>query len=224
MRFIIFLVLLPCVSGAEIFGTAYHWESFEPVRNALITINTTPPQSYVARDGSYLFNVEAGFYKISARYYSEGVLKLEDDVLLEVPANGSYRVDLILTPALEEETLFDSIDVGIVESDVNPSRNNFIYALIGLILAMVILGFFWKLWSKRKQELREEAEDMEDIPEDLREVIDVIRREGGRIKQKDLRKIIGCSEAKLSLMLADLESRGIIRKIKKGRGNIIILK
>jgi uncharacterized membrane protein len=30
------------------------------------------------------------------------------------------------------------------------------------------------------------------------------------------------SEAKISLMLTDLESQGKIRKIKKGRGNVVV--
>ena len=42
--------------------------------------------------------------------------------------------------------------------------------------------------------------------------------------QKDIRKSIPFSEAKVSLILADLEHTGKIEKIKKGRGNIIILK
>ena len=54
--------------------------------------------------------------------------------------------------------------------------------------------------------------------------VDLIKKEGGRISQKDLRKQIPLSEAKISLMIAELESKGVIDKIKKGRGNIIILK
>ena len=54
--------------------------------------------------------------------------------------------------------------------------------------------------------------------------VEKIREAGGRINQLELRQQLPYSEAKVSLMLADLESRGLIRKIKKGRGNIIILK
>ena len=45
-----------------------------------------------------------------------------------------------------------------------------------------------------------------------------------RTTQKEIRKIIPLSEAKISLMITDLESRDLIKKVKKGRGNIIILK
>jgi uncharacterized membrane protein len=41
--------------------------------------------------------------------------------------------------------------------------------------------------------------------------------------QRELRGRLHHSKAKISLMLADLENRGLIRKFKRGRGNIIVL-
>ncbi len=61
------------------------------------------------------------------------------------------------------------------------------------------------------------------IPSDLQEMLSIIRDQGGRITQKDLRLRLNCSEAKASLMITDLEDRGLVRKMKKGRGNVIIL-
>jgi uncharacterized membrane protein len=60
------------------------------------------------------------------------------------------------------------------------------------------------------------------LPDDLQELYEAIMNSGGRVTQKDLRKKFTCSEAKVSLMLADLEDRGLIKKIKRGRANIII--
>jgi uncharacterized membrane protein len=60
------------------------------------------------------------------------------------------------------------------------------------------------------------------LPDDLQELYETIMQSGGRVTQKDLRKKFTCSEAKVSLMLADLEDRGLIKKIKRGRANIII--
>jgi uncharacterized membrane protein len=63
------------------------------------------------------------------------------------------------------------------------------------------------------------------LPADLQEVIDIIRGQGGRMTQKDLRsRLKKYSEGKVSLMLADLERRERIEKFKKGRGNTVILK
>jgi uncharacterized membrane protein len=50
-----------------------------------------------------------------------------------------------------------------------------------------------------------------------------MEKSGGRITQLDLRKALPYSEAKVSLMITDLENRGIVKKIKKGRGNVLIL-
>jgi uncharacterized membrane protein len=71
----------------------------------------------------------------------------------------------------------------------------------------------------------EGADDEEsEIPSDLQEVLSAIRDDGGRISQKELRARLKYSEAKVSLMITDLEDRGLVKKVKKGRGNVIILK
>lgn len=71
--------------------------------------------------------------------------------------------------------------------------------------------------------LKPSISDSYTLPEDLKEVIRIMEKHGGRMTQLDLRKSLPYSEAKVSLMISDLESRGIVKKIKKGRGNILIL-
>lgn len=61
------------------------------------------------------------------------------------------------------------------------------------------------------------------ITKDLREVLDVIRGHRGRITQKDLRSRLEYSEVKVSLLLSELEKRGLIKKFKHGRENIVTL-
>lgn len=58
---------------------------------------------------------------------------------------------------------------------------------------------------------------------DCRSVIAVMERNGGRITQLDLRKALPYSEAKISLMISELEDAGYLKKIKRGRGNVLIL-
>ena len=86
------------------------------------------------------------------------------------------------------------------------------------ILILVLLFILYKKTKKPKIENK-----VIEIEDDLQNMINIIKENEGRITQKDLRKKINASEAKISLMIADLESKGTIRKIKKGRGNIIIL-
>lgn len=68
----------------------------------------------------------------------------------------------------------------------------------------------------------EEPESPEtNLPDDLKEIMNLIRANGNRITQRELRKKSPYSESKVSLMLSDLEERGLIEKFKRGRGNII---
>ena len=59
------------------------------------------------------------------------------------------------------------------------------------------------------------------LPDDLKEILNLIRANGNRITQRELRKKSPYSESKVSLMLSDLEERGLVEKFKRGRGNII---
>lgn len=51
-----------------------------------------------------------------------------------------------------------------------------------------------------------------------------ILKEQQRITQKDIRKEVPLSEAKVSLIITEMETKGIVQKIKKGRGNIVVWK
>ncbi len=213
---LLFLLILPAVvHAAQIYGSLYDWETLEPLSGVVVEINTTPEQVLVSRDGSYSFSVPGGSYLLRARYYENNLLKLEAQEELEVPQNGSYRIDLILFPTLEEEFLFDDIDVSILEEQ-EQGRSYVFLLVVALLFLAAVAGY---LYIRRRK-----GEEQEPLPEDLAQVLEIIRKEGGRVKQSELRKRLGCSEAKLSLMLADLEHRGKIKKIKKGRGNIVILR
>lgn len=78
---------------------------------------------------------------------------------------------------------------------------------------------------KVKEEMKDEPKETT-TPQgnELQLILDYLKKEGGRTTQKDLRKQFTSSEAKMSLMIAELEHRGVLEKIKKGRGNILILK
>ncbi len=156
----------------------------------------------IAKNGFYSFNVSPGDYKIVAKW--ENLVTEE-----KVSVKGSVRFDLILFPeiALEPEPVIEE-----------PKFDEPPYYLLSIAISGAVVLFL--VYLKR----RDRREDLNVLPEDLAKVVEIIRKEGGRITQKDLRKKLGYSEAKMSLVIADLERRGIIEKIKKGRGNIIFLK
>ncbi|AKB74893.1 hypothetical protein MSLAZ_1632 [Methanosarcina lacustris Z-7289] len=59
---------------------------------------------------------------------------------------------------------------------------------------------------------------------ELQRVMDIIRSHKGQITQKDLRSRLDYSEVKVSLMLSEMEKRGLIKKFKNGRENIVVLR
>lgn len=75
------------------------------------------------------------------------------------------------------------------------------------------------------EQKNKEAASLKDAPDDdlLKNIIRIIQDEGGRSTQKDIRKRIPLSESKISLAITQLEVEGRVKKIKKGRGNVIIL-
>jgi uncharacterized membrane protein len=101
-----------------------------------------------------------------------------------------------------------------------------------LLIALALAGtgaytyFYFKILPKKRpvaEKAGRQPVKIVGLPTDLKEVMDFITKSGGRVNQVELRRNIPYSEAKVSLMISDLEDRGLIRKIKKGRGNIIVL-
>jgi uncharacterized membrane protein len=91
-----------------------------------------------------------------------------------------------------------------------------------MIAIIVVLAFFLIKKHNQQPKIKEIINTEKD---DITQFIDEIKKVGGRITQKNLRgKFQQYSEAKVSLIITEMENKGIIGKIKKGRGNIIILK
>ena len=74
---------------------------------------------------------------------------------------------------------------------------------------------------KRPAHPRKESRE---VAGDLQKLVAVIKKEGGRTTQKELRRQIPLSEAKISLMITELEHKKMVQRVKKGRGNVVILK
>ncbi|MDK2795179.1 MAG: hypothetical protein PWQ22_111 [Archaeoglobaceae archaeon] len=209
MKPAIFLLVLIFVSTTaiadEIHGKVYRWDTLEPVK-AVVSIKNGIEQKMVAENGSYSFEVEPGEYTIIAR--SGNLFAIEN-----VTVKGRVTFDIIIFPELE-----------IVEPPEMPeieelSEEDYSWLAVGLSLTGILVIF-----ALKRKFRTEKSEEIEVLPEDLRKVLELIKAEGGRITQKELRRKLGFSEAKLSLIIADLERRGLIEKVKKGRGNIIFLK
>lgn len=210
MRAVLILLIILVSSSTgfadTIYGKIYRWDTLEPTK-AVVSIRNGVEQRMVAVDGSYSFEVEPGNYTIIAR--SGELLAVEN-----VTVKGKVLLDLILFPEIEIFEPPEMPEFGEVGEDHS-------WLAIFLSLAGIILIYgLKKIYLKGSTE----REEIEILPEDLRKVLEIVKAEGGRITQKELRKKLGYSEAKISLIIADLERRGLVEKVKKGRGNIIFLK
>ena len=215
--FLLFLTVLASpASGALIHGSVYDLE-LNILRQAVVEIDTTPQQLMVSQNGSYAFSVPPGSYVITARQTKLDLVAAEN---ITVSQEGEYVLDLILFPDLSPEEGFLNETLDVPEYDEPPVRLP-VTGIVLLVLA-VLAGLAWWYWKKRKQEPVPEEKNVS-AKADLEEILAFVRKEGGRTTQKDLRRAIPYSEAKISLMIAELESQGKLKKIKKGRGNILVL-
>ena len=196
------------VNAADIEGKVYDFY-LEPVNNAIVEINTEPKQVIVTKDSSYSFSVPQGDYILSASYSNDEEFYYEEN--LTVKEDGVYNIDIILAPLLEEDEDLEGIEIEFEE----PASDRLLYLFI--LIAMIAIASFLLL-KKRKSKPVEHSED-----ELTKSVINFIKSHGNRTTQKDIRERFPASEAKISLVLTELEHDKIIKKIKKGRSNVIIL-
>jgi uncharacterized membrane protein len=280
----IILILLSFGSAAAsdiatVHGVAYEWNTFEPLDNAIIEINSTPTQSIIAKNGTYSVGLANGTYKITARYYENQQLVYYAEDSITVSHQGSYVRDLLLIPSYsssENDTgTFLDLDVADMSSSGVSYKSSYIMDFILVLIAILFLVIYIikhnlqrhlltiitkknnrpdnkiinDIHAENTDESHVETKAMgkneintdisktdsdkgnedidispdEPVPADLQQILDILKSQGGRMTQKDIRKRLKYSEGKVSLMLLDLERRGKIQKFKKGRGNIIFI-
>ena len=237
--FIIIILFVNLAEAAKIHGAVYD-TGLKKINGAVVEINTKPLQRFVAVNGEYSFNIPNGEYIIKAKYLAEDLADLETEEKITVNAEGDFVLDLFLLPDLEE---LNETEVDVESFDLDNGKDTGFIILIIILSIIGILVLLYILFPKKfrikhiedreekiegekdeivKEEKIEQKIDSED--ENVKKIIDILKKEGGRMNQKDLRKMFAMSEAKMSLLIAELEHKGRIEKIKKGRGNIIILK
>jgi len=230
-------------SAATIHGIVYD-SNLEPVDGAIVQVNTLPRQQMVAQNGSYAFEVPSGNYSLRAsRSFNGSVYYTEEN--LSVQSEGEFTLDLIfLSFAPVEE-----IDVEQLPEDLpqvipsqaaqvpsqSPSLDALLLVAVGafvfLVIALVLLkarqrGSVQKARPKKKHAPEKATPSLPAVvvTPSQRQLLEQLARTGGRMTQKELRKALpNASEAAVSMDLTELEDAGAIKKIKKGRGNIIKL-
>ncbi|WMW26068.1 hypothetical protein RE474_04925 [Methanolobus sediminis] len=247
------LLLLSTIAAASetatVHGVAYEWSTLSPLDNVIIEVNSTPIQSIVAKYGMYSFELPEGSYCITASYYVNGDLTCYDEENITITDEGNYVVDLLLVPSYLNNSTEEPASY---VYSMSSSHLLILFVLIVLLLLVSLFfkvrgpgssnpesvnkknvpnGFSNKaakgnshtpFHGNRIQPIARNQSLM-DMSSDHQEILDIIRSAGGTISQKELRRYLSYSEGKASTILVDLEKRGLIRKVKKGRGNILFL-
>lgn len=212
------------VLAALIHGSVYDMD-LRPAKNVIVEVNTSPIQRYLAKSGNYSFRIPTGVYHIKTQHqYEEEIYKAEETI--SIVDNGVYVLDLFLFPDIsEDESLFEQANVDFGEpKEEEQNKTSMLYALIiVMILGVVGLGFFVKK-AKRKEKGEPARADYSGNTDYSKKIIYLLKSNQGRMTQKEIRKDIPLSEAKVSLLISELEAKQRLERIKKGRGNIIILK
>lgn len=209
------------VLAAELSGTIYNTE-LNIAKDVLVIINTTPQQRFLAKEGTYSFQLFPGDYMIQANYY-EGDDSLTSTEYVHVKDEGSYLFDLFLLPDISSEDILQDEVINVeLDQFLEESRpSSLTDVLIRLFMVLLVLGFFYYVWKNLSKKSSEELQDEDGLGS---QVLALLKREGGRISQKDLRKQFPHSEAKISLIITELVNKEKIEKIKRGRSNVLILK
>lgn len=250
---IIFFLFTGFAGAATISGNIFDSTDLEPLNNAIVSINSSPKQTIVATNAYYSFDVSPGNYSIAAKYFEDGNVLLEAEEKLTVSYDGNFRLDLVMFPPLSFDENFDEFfeDDPIDENDFVPnpspeeSTDGFLLPAFFLLLVLAGIFAFWlknrgnNSFSSPKGPLEEKKpvekingenqvqkphEEKVVLDKHAQEVLEVLKKAGGRITQKELREKVNLGEAYVSLIVTELESEGLVKKIRQGRGNIIILK
>jgi len=241
-QFLAFFLLIFCcsllfVSAATLKGSVYD-SKLNLENDVLIEISTTPLQKMLSKDGKYEFNVPPGEYILSAR---KGIIEVREET--KIVKEGVFVVDLFLLPDFTaEDELWLAAGEQIGEDPLADSETAgnewWRYALIILILSVLgwrfakmrrkygsLPSFRRKMKAEHAKTLEQHKQEIAQEPGYLDEVLLTIQKHDGRISQKQLRnEMLHLSEAKISLILTELEHKGKIEKIKKGRGNVIVIR
>ncbi|MBT3866124.1 hypothetical protein HOF78_03430 [Candidatus Woesearchaeota archaeon] len=215
-------ILAPIASAAMVHGSVYDI-FLEELDKAVITIDTIPQQTSVSKNGEYSFELSPGKYTITATFYGlDATYESEEEI--EINKEGNFKIDLILTPSLDPGILDEDInEFEDLDSGFSLEKESSNVGLIITIIAIILIILYFHFSKGHFIKEVDESEIKSENEEELEKVLKFIKELGGRVTQKDIRKRFPSSEAKVSLMITELESKGLVKKIKKGRGNVIIL-
>lgn len=227
--FLVLFVLFAALHAANLSGSVYSMDSFDAVHGVVVKAEGVSTYQTFSMDGTYEMDIPAGEYTVKALYYVEGNLQgyAEDRITL---GEGGAAYDFVLFAPDEFESIV-GFDVPEVSENIPESRQDWTpFIAGGVLLVVVVAAAYFFLMRKKPEEKgvqREEEKlpaEKKELDEEEKKVLEILRNSEGMRNQKELREIMRCTEAKMSLLISGLEAQGYVKRIKKGRENIVKLK
>jgi len=133
----------------------------------------------------------------------------------EFGGEGSDGRQIYIKWTLEKPKLGESLDISVMYEKIGPAQETIVVFSIALVViaALVFVFLFMRRDYRRIMPVLTESE---------RRVMKIVLKE----KKVDQRKVVkdtDFSKAKVSRIIKDLEGRGLVERIRKGRTNIIKL-
>ena len=207
------LLLSGVASAATIHGTIYDM-GLDKMTNTVVEVDSLPKQTkqrMLSIDGAYSFNLTKGHYMITASY-DDGVTTQKTVENISIVDDGDHVLDLFLfIDITSEEELFKTSDIDITA----PYQRQAWPYLLAAGMAFLVAGIIIYKLLHLKKNIQKKISLKDDG--DLEKIILILKKHGGRATQKEIRKEIPLSEAKISLMITELENEGRIKKIRKGK-------
>ena len=223
--FLALFALFAVLHAATLQGNVYSADSFDAVQGATVKLEGASTYQVFSSDGTYSMEVAPGAYNISATYYENGTMKgyAKDEIV--VGAEGASYDIVLFSP--EEFEGVESFGVGEIDENI-PERQKEDWTpllVVGAVLLIVIVAVAaYFLLGKKKDGEKPKVEKKKELDEEEKKVIEILKGSEGMRNQKELREILKCTDTKISLLISSLEAQGYVKRIKKGRENIVKLK
>lgn len=237
MKQILFMILsLTLLYSTTISGEVFNGDSLKPINSTIITIEEESGHILLQRltDSPYTVDIQPGNYTIRGYHFDNGTLTYYTDYKVQVTSND-MQLDMVLLP-YELQMLSPGftpppvVPSGILNENNTGNGNTnkigneiYFYPAVLLILIVLVYWFFIRKQNKQHNTKNDTRQDEFEPDEDCQKIIKILRENDGRMVQKELRNIADFSETKMSLIVTELEVSGYIKKIKKGRGNMLKL-
>jgi uncharacterized membrane protein len=223
--FLAVFALLAVLHAATLQGNVYSADSFDAVQGALVKAEGASTYQVLSPDGTYSMEVAPGEYNISAYYYENGTLKGYAKDGIAVGAGGaSYDIVLFSPDEFEGIEGFDTAELD--ENILEGRKEDWTPLLVGgaVLLVLIVLAVAaYFLFGKNKAGKAPAVERKKELDGEEKKVVEILEGSEGMRNQKELREILKCTDTKISLLISSLEAQGYVKRIKKGRENIVKL-